>query len=88
MKSRYSHAVALSYHEGSTSAPEVVVSGELLSPDQIVKIAEQHGIPVVRREELARVLSGLPLDQPIPTELYEVVASILIEIKAFNRKTD
>lgn len=88
MKSKYSHAAALSYDEGSTSAPEVVVSGELLSPDQIVRIAEQHGIPVIRREELARALSGLPLDQPIPAELYEVVASILIELKAFNRKTD
>lgn len=87
MKGKYSHAAALSYEDGSTDAPQVVVSGELLSPEQIVQIAEQYGIPVVRREELARVLSGLPLDEPIPAELYELVASILIEIKSFNSKS-
>ena len=87
MKSKYTFAAALSYESGTTDAPQVTASGELLSPEQIVKIAEQYGIPVIRREELARVLSGLPLDEPIPAELYEVVASILIELKAFQSKS-
>ena len=84
-RSRYRRAVALHYSENgakqSQSAPTVEASEEALMADELVKIAERYGIPVVDRPELARALSELELGSQIPEELFEAVALTLHEVE-------
>ena len=77
-------AVALSFDESERSPPKVELHSEYLAADQIVSLAHQYGIPVVRRGSLSSILSELPLDTVIPPELYEVVATLIVEIQSFR----
>ncbi len=86
MTTRYKSAVGLDYNEHDGYAPRVAARGELLSADEIVKIARAAGVPVVEKSALARVLSQLEPDQEIPPDLYEVVAAILAEIEKRQRQ--
>jgi flagellar biosynthesis protein len=83
-KGVYDIAVGLAYEEGVDPAPEVIVKGEGLEADEIVRLANRYGVPVVEKEELSELLKGIPLDETIPADLYEAVALILSELKSFR----
>ncbi len=75
-------ACALRYEEkreggDGDAAPVVVASGEGELAQQILRAAEQWGIPVVRDVPLARALIELQVGDEIPEALYEAVAEIL-----------
>ena len=70
-------AVALDYAEGTRQAPVVVAKGRGLSAEQILKIARENGITVEANPMLAEALSGVPLDDSIPHELYQAVAEVI-----------
>ena len=80
LKTRFVRAVGLSYDK--QAAPTVSVKGMYLSADEMVKLAKRFGVPVVEKAELAQVLEGLDIDQEIPEDLYEAVATILHQIDA------
>ena len=82
----YSHAAGLRYEAEVDSAPSVVVKGEGYEADEIVRLARRFGVPVVEEAELSELLSGIPLDEQIPEDLYEAVAIILSELKAFRSR--
>lgn len=71
-------AVALEYEAENDPAPKVLTMGKGLVAEQIVKIALEHEVPIMRNVELAQTLyekgqiSGF-----IPEETYEAVAEIL-----------
>ncbi|CAK9100232.1 Flagellar biosynthetic protein FlhB, partial [Durusdinium trenchii] len=70
-------AVALRYTAGD-DAPTVVSKGTGLFAKRIIRVAEEHGVPVLERKPLARALYKLvPIGKPIPGELYRAVAEIL-----------
>lgn len=70
-------AVALRYTAGD-SAPTVISKGAGIFAKRIVRIAEEHGIPVLERKPLARALYKMvPIGKQIPSELYRAVAEIL-----------
>jgi flagellar biosynthesis protein len=48
--------------------------------EKIIKVAEEHNIPVREDSELVEFLSMLDLYQEIPQELYKAVAEILVFI--------
>jgi flagellar biosynthesis protein FlhB len=78
-------ACALRYVEGADgaegdAAPVVVASGEGDLAQQILRAAEQWGIPVVRDVPLARALIELQVGDVIPEALYEAVAEILRDV--------
>jgi flagellar biosynthesis protein FlhB len=78
-------ACALRYEEGKggeegDAAPVVVASGEGELAQQILRAAEQWGIPVVRDVPLARALVELQVGDVIPEALYEAVAEILRDV--------
>ena len=88
---RFAHAVGLRYEGGgeggkADSAPTVEVKGDALDADEVVRIAERFGIPVVERPEIARALAELELDEEIPEELFEAVALTLNEIERRLKK--
>ncbi len=71
-------AIALYYEDGKTDLPLVVAKGEGHIAQQIRKIAEEEGIPVLRNVDLARrLLERVPVDQYIPDEFIEPVAAVL-----------
>ena len=74
-------ACALRYDEkGGDEAPIVVASGEGDLAQQIVRAAEDWGIPVVRDVPLARALVDLRVGDVIPEALYEAVAEVLRDL--------
>lgn len=84
-KMHFKGAVALGYGGGRDDVPFVALQGDLLTSDEIVKIAERFGIPVVEKPELVRALMSLEEGTQIPEDLYEAVAIILDGIDAAKR---
>lgn len=73
-------AVALKYNEEDDMAPVVIASGYGSIAERIIGIAEQKGIPVFRDDSAASLLCMLEVGSNIPTELYEVIASIYCQL--------
>lgn len=68
-------AVALQYD--GTNAPRITAKGSHLQAEQILKLAEQHGIPLRRDPEMAAILAQVPLGDEIPEHLYRAIAEII-----------
>ncbi|WP_031432283.1 EscU/YscU/HrcU family type III secretion system export apparatus switch protein [Methylomarinum vadi] len=68
-------AVALKYD--GKNAPKVTAKGEGVTAQQILELAERHGVPLQNQPELARILAQVPLGDEIPRELYVAVAEII-----------
>lgn len=70
-------AVALEYEVGTREAPQVTAKGYGAIAEQIIAVAEEHGIVIESNVHLAEALSGVELDESIPLELYEAVAEVI-----------
>ncbi len=79
-------AVALKYERDRDPAPRVVAKGKGTIAEQILKVAEEHGITVREDAELVDILGKLDLDSIIPLEAYAAVAEILSFIYRTNDK--
>jgi flagellar biosynthesis protein len=77
-------AVALRYRQDKDRAPKVVAKGEGLVAKTIRELAEKHGIPVRRDDDLIELLAQVDIDQEIPSELYAAVAEVLAWIYRAN----
>lgn len=73
-------AVALKYSVDKDLAPVVIASGYGEVANRIIDIAEHNGIPVFRDDGAASLLCMLEVGTAIPPELYEVVASIYVQL--------
>ena len=71
-------AVALEYERGGPSAPRVAAKGRERLAKKIVALARSERVPVVKNVPVARALIDLEVDEPVPSELYEAVAEILL----------
>ena len=83
--SRRQLAVALSYDFERSAAPQVVAKGWGLMADEIRRLAEFHGVPVKRDDDLAHALGGLEVGALIPPELYRAVAEVLAFLYRTNQ---
>jgi flagellar biosynthesis protein len=79
-------AVALKYEPERSAAPTVVAKGQGVIAEQILRRAQEHGIPVQEDTSLVEVLSKLDLEQQIPPELYQLVAEVLSFVYRSDRK--
>jgi flagellar biosynthesis protein len=70
-------AVALEYEFGTREAPKVVATGRGLVAEKIMAIARENGVTIEANPMLAEALSGVPLDDTIPHELYQAVAEVI-----------
>ena len=72
-------ALAVQYQEGMNEAPKVIAKGADLLAEQIIKIAEAYGVPVIENVPLSRALFRLvKVNQEIPADLYRAVAEVLL----------
>ncbi len=79
-------AVALEYEIGTREAPRVTAKGYGAIAEQIIAVAEEHGVVIEANPHLAEVLSGVELDESIPMELYEAVAEVIGFVLRANGK--
>ncbi len=70
-------AVALEYATGTREAPKVVATGRGLVAEKIMEIARERGVTIEANPMLAEALSGVPIDDTIPRELYQAVAEVI-----------
>lgn len=71
-------AVALKYETQNMKAPLLLAKGERIVAEEIKSIAEEHEIPIVENEPLARsVYRMTKVGQEIPPTLYQAVAEVL-----------
>lgn len=70
-------AVALEYEAGTRDAPKVVATGRGLMAEKIMEIARENGVTIEANPMLAEALSGVPIDETIPHELYAAVAEVI-----------
>jgi flagellar biosynthesis protein len=76
-------AVALSYEE-DVSAPTVVAAGRGYVAENIIKTAQEAGVPIHADAMLAHALNMLQVGQEIPPELYNVVAQVLLYVREID----
>jgi flagellar biosynthesis protein len=77
-------AVAIKYNKQVHNAPVVAAKGGGLLAERIMKLAEEHGIPVREDPDLVETLSHLDIEQEIPPELYHVMAEVLAWVYKIN----
>ena len=79
-------AVALRYRSGADSAPVVLAMGVDSLALRIVDVAEEHDIIVIENVALARALyAEAELNAPIPPDLYEAVAEVMVYLYKLGR---
>ncbi len=72
-------ACALKYKADEMASPMLIAKGTELIAKKIIKIANDHAIPVIENPPVARALFKMvDLNQMIPPELYKAVAEILL----------
>lgn len=69
-------AVALKYDQASTTAPKVVAKGKGETAEEILRRAQEHGVPIQQDSSLVHLLSQLEIDREIPPNLYQAVAEV------------
>lgn len=77
-------AIALEY-DPEDVAPKVIATGRGQLAERIIEKAKESDVPVHRDDRLADTLSRLEIGETIPTELYEVVAEILVFVDAMDK---
>lgn len=72
------YAIALKYDRTTDAAPMILAKGRNLIAERIKQIARENKVPVMENKPAARALYKLgKTGQPIPREMYKVVAEIL-----------
>lgn len=79
-------AAALQYDEKKDPAPRITALGFGHVADRIVELAKTHGVPVHEDPHLASLLSQLDVGRFIPSELYHLVAEVLVFVYVLDKK--
>lgn len=77
-------AIAIRYKKGEMGAPEVTAKGQRLVAKQIIEVARQYKVPIMRNVPLAHALIELEIGDGVPEELYTAVAEVLNWVYAQN----
>lgn len=86
MTKKRRRAVSLSYKQDKHNAPIVSAAGKGYVAEEIIKLAEEHNVPIVEDESLVELLAELNVNEVIPEELYQVVAEVFAFIYQADRE--
>jgi flagellar biosynthesis protein len=86
-KTYYTTDIAVALKYDGKNAPKVTAKGKGLTAEQILEIAELHGIPLQTDAELVKILAQIPLGDEIPNELYVAVAEVIAFAYFLSGKT-
>lgn len=84
-KKEIRQAAALSYDYSNSDAPKIVALGNGETAEKIIETAKENNIPIYEDKSLAKVLNTFSLGDEIPTELYGIVAEILLFVSEMDR---
>ncbi|HVE21974.1 MAG TPA: flagellar type III secretion system protein FlhB [Acidocella sp.] len=74
-------AVAIRYRRGSDRSPLLLAKGMGLMAEDIIRVAREHGVPIVEAPPLARaVYRHVEPDEHVPVALYRACAEVLAYI--------
>lgn len=73
-------AVVLSYPEG-VEAPFLTAKGKNHIAEQIIQLAKENSIPIVKSVETTEIISLQEIGEFIPEETYTILAKIFAFIK-------
>jgi len=79
-------AVALKYDIQKDSAPSLVAKGKGETASNIIKLANEHDIPIKKDEDLVELLSQIDIEKEIPSSMYKAVAEIFSFIYDLSNK--
>ena len=82
-----SRATAVALHYDGNGAPIVSAKGKGLVAEQILKLAEEHDVPITENAELALFLSQVDLGDEIPEALYLAAAKVIAFAYALKGKS-
>lgn len=82
------YAVAIRYAPDEHPLPLVTAKGMDESAAQLRRFAQEANIPIIGNPPVARALYKVGIDEPIPEELFETVATILRWIDSIGAKAD
>ena len=68
---------AVALHWDREHAPRITATGSGLTAREILRIADEHGIPLQQDPALTEALAQIPLGEEIPPALYAAVAEVL-----------
>lgn len=69
-------AVGLAY-DGGQSAPKVIAKGHGDLAEEIIAVAQEHGVLVHEDQQLSQLLATLELGEDIPKQLYVLIAELI-----------
>ena len=79
-------AIALRYDRNEDEAPIVLAKGTQRLARRMKAVAKAHGVPMVENKPVARILYQIAaVDEPIPAQLYQVIAEILGHVYKTHR---
>ncbi|MBI3211692.1 MAG: type III secretion system export apparatus subunit SctU [Simkania negevensis] len=82
-------AVAISYEAEKDPAPKILVMGKGVMADNIVKVGQEHHVPVMRNVPLAQELYNKgKIGHYVPEETYEAIAEVLKWISALEKSPE
>lgn len=92
IKKEIRHATALQYSPETDAAPKIIATGKGEIAERIIEKAKENDVPIYQDSNLAKTLSALGIGDQIPSEIYGVVAEILIFIgsvdKSYGERND
>lgn len=68
---------AVALHWDREHAPRITASGKGLTAEEILRIAEENGVPMHTDPVLVEALAQIPVGSEIPSALYVAIAEIL-----------
>ncbi len=79
-------AVALTYDKEKNQAPVIGAKGEGKTAQKIIKIANEHGVPIKKDEDLIELLSKVELNKEVPPQMYKAIAEVFSFIYSITRE--
>ena len=79
-------AVALKYKYLEDNEPRVVASGKGRIAEAILRKAKESDVPIHEDGHLAFLLSKVEIGNPVPEELYDVVAQLIAMIYKMDNR--
>ena len=70
-------AVAITHDVETNAIPEITASGRGFIAETILRLAFENDVKVREDETLAKMLTDIDIDSPIPSEAFMAVAEIL-----------
>jgi flagellar biosynthesis protein len=84
--SKIKKAVALKYDKNSDNSPKIKAKGKGETAKNIIKIAQEYGLPIKKDEDLVELLSKVEIDKEIPQNLYKAVAEVFSFVYNITKK--